>query len=220
MHGGIAKDALHIENLEAVKKGLENLGRHLRNLQHFGVPIVVGINHFMSDSKAETQVIIDYCKDFGVEVCLCKHWAEGSKGAQELAHNVVKLAESGSAKFLTLYPDNMPLLDKVRHIARALYGAKDISVDDAICNTLSSWQHEYGHFPVCIAKTQYSFSTDPNLVGAPSNHIIQIREVRLAAGAEFIVVVCGSVMTMPGLPRVPAANHIKLNDEGLIEGLF
>jgi formate--tetrahydrofolate ligase len=220
MHGGVAKDVLNIENIEAVTTGLANLGRHLHNLQQFGVPIVVGINHFIADTEAEVQAIIDYCKDFGVEVCICKHWAEGSKGAQELAHKVVALAESGMAKFSLLYPDSMPLLDKIRHIARSIYGADDISADDAVCNTLASLQHEYGHFPVCVAKTQYSFSTDPNLLGAPSNHIIPIREVRLAAGAEFIVVICGSIMTMPGLPRVPAANHIKLNDQGLIEGLF
>jgi formate--tetrahydrofolate ligase len=220
MHGGVTTDALNTESIIAVKKGLNNLGRHLSNLQQFGVPIVVGINHFMFDSQSEIQVIIDYCSDFGVEVCVCKHWAEGSKGAEELAHKVVALVESGSAKFSTLYPDNMPLLVKIRHIAQTLYGAVDIFADDAVRDTLASWEQEYGHFPVCIAKTQYSFSTDPSLLGAPSNHIIPIREVRLAAGAEFIVVICGSIMTMPGLPRVPMANHINLNDEGLIEGLF
>ncbi|MFT7261282.1 MAG: formate--tetrahydrofolate ligase [Glaciecola sp.] len=220
MHGGVSIDALNADNTIAVKKGLDNLGRHLRNLQQFGVPIVVGINHFISDRETEIRAIIEYCNDLGVEVCVCKHWAEGSKGAQELAHKVVALVESGTAKFSTLYPDNMPLLDKIRHIARTLYGARDIFANDAVRNTLASWEQEYGHFPVCIAKTQYSFSTEPNVLGAPSNHIISIREVRLAAGAEFIVVICGSVMTMPGLPRFPAANYINLNDEGLIEGLF
>jgi formate--tetrahydrofolate ligase len=220
MHGGVTIDALNTENIIAVKKGLDNLGRHLRNLQQFGVPIVVGINYFISDTETEIRAIIEYCNDLGVEACVCKHWAEGSKGAQELAHKVVALVESGSAKFSTLYPDNMSLLDKIRHIARTLYGARDIFADDAVRNTLASWEQEYGHFPVCIAKTQYSFSTEPNLLGAPSNHIISIREVRLAAGAEFIVVVCGAIMTMPGLPRFPAANYINLNDEGLIEGLF
>ena len=220
MHGGVTIDALNTENIIAVKKGLDNLGRHLRNLQQFGVPIVVGINYFISDTETEIRAIIEYCNDLGVEACVCKHWAEGSKGAQELAHKVVELVESGSAKFSTLYPDNMSLLDKIRHIARTLYGARDIFADDAVRNTLASWEQEYGHFPVCIAKTQYSFSTEPNLLGAPSNHIISIREVRLAAGAEFIVVVCGAIMTMPGLPRFPAANYINLNDEGLIEGLF
>jgi formate--tetrahydrofolate ligase len=220
MHGGVTLDALNTENIIAVKKGLDNLGRHLRNLQQFGVPIVVGINYFISDTETEIRAIIEYCNDLGVEACVCKHWAEGSKGAQELAHKVVALVESGSAKFSTLYPDNMSLLDKIRHIARTLYGARDIFADDAVRNTLASWEQEYGHFPVCIAKTQYSFSTEPNLLGAPSNHIISIREVRLAAGAEFIVVVCGAIMTMPGLPRFPAANYINLNDEGLIEGLF
>ena len=220
MHGGVTINALNTENIFAVKKGLDNLGRHLRNLQQFGVPIVVGINYFISDTETEIRAIIEYCNDLGVEACVCKHWAEGSKGAQELAHKVVELVESGSAKFSTLYPDNMSLLDKIRHIARTLYGARDIFADDAVRNTLASWEQEYGHFPVCIAKTQYSFSTEPNLLGAPSNHIISIREVRLAAGAEFIVVVCGAIMTMPGLPRFPAANYINLNDEGLIEGLF
>ena len=220
MHGGVTINALNTENIIAVKKGLDNLGRHLRNLQQFGVPIVVGINYFISDTETEIRAIIEYCNDLGVEACVCKHWAEGSKGAQELAHKVVALVESGSAKFSTLYPDNMSLLDKIRHIARTLYGARDIFADDAVRNTLASWEQEYGHFPVCIAKTQYSFSTEPNLLGAPSNHIISIREVRLAAGAEFIVVVCGSIMTMPGLPRFPAANYINVNDEGLIEGLF
>jgi formate--tetrahydrofolate ligase len=220
MHGGVTINALNTENIIAVKKGLDNLGRHLCNLQQFGVPIVVGINYFISDTETEIRAIIEYCNDLGVEACVCKHWAEGSKGAQELAHKVVALVESGSAKFSTLYPDNMSLLDKIRHIARTLYGARDIFADDAVRNTLASWEQEYGHFPVCIAKTQYSFSTEPNLLGAPSNHIISIREVRLAAGAEFIVVVCGAIMTMPGLPRFPAANYINLNDEGLIEGLF
>jgi formate--tetrahydrofolate ligase len=220
MHGGVPKDALNIENVDAVKKGLENLGRHLRNLGQFGVPVVVGINHFTADSDAEVQEIVEYCTDFGVEACVCTHWAEGSKGTQELAHKVVKLAESGISQFRTLYPDSMPLFDKIRHIARTLYGADDIAADKAVRNTLASWQEEYGHFPICIAKTQYSFSTDPALLGAPSNHIVPIREVRLATGAEFIVVVCGSIMTMPGLPRVPSANNIKLNDKGLIEGLF
>ncbi len=220
LHGGVAKDALNTENVDAVKKGLENLGRHLRNLGQFGVPVVVGINHFTVDIDAEVQEIIEYCKDFGVEACVCKHWAEGSKGAAELAHKVVKLVESGISQFRPLYPDSMPLYDKIRHIARTLYGADDVAADKVVRDTLAGWQEEYGHFPICMAKTQYSFSTDPNLLGAPSNHIIPIREVRLATGAEFIVVVCGSIMTMPGLPRIPAANAIKLNDEGLIEGLF
>ena len=220
MHGGVAKDALNTENVDAVKKGLENLGRHLRNLGQFGVPVVVGINHFTADSDAEVQEIIEYCKDFGVEACVCKHWADGSKGAAELAHKVVKLVESGISQFRPLYPDSMPLFDKIRHIARTLYGADDVAADKTVRDTLAGWQEAYGHFPICMAKTQYSFSTDPNLLGAPSNHIVPIREVRLATGAEFIVVVCGSIMTMPGLPRVPSANTIKLNNEGLIEGLF
>lgn len=220
MHGGVAKDALNTENVDAVKKGLENLGRHLRNLGQFGVPVVVGINHFTADSDAEVQEIIEYCKDFGVEACVCKHWADGSKGAAELAHKVVKLVESGISQFRPLYPDSMPLFDKIRHIARTLYGADDVAADKTVRDTLAGWQEAYGHFPICMAKTQYSFSTDPNLLGAPSNHIVPIREVRLATGAEFIVVVCGSIMTMPGLPRVPSANNIQLNDEGLIEGLF
>ncbi len=220
MHGGVAKDELNNENVDALKKGLDNLGRHLRNLGQFGVPVVVGINHFTADTDAEVQAIIEYCAEFGVEACVCKHWADGSKGTQELAHKVVGLVESGAAQFRTLYPDTMPLFEKIRHIARTLYGADDIAADKAVRDKLASWQKEFGHFPVCMAKTQYSFSTDPALLGAPSNHIVPIREVRLSAGAEFIVVVCGSIMTMPGLPRVPSANNIKLNDEGLIDGLF
>ncbi len=220
MHGGAAKDELNNENVDALKKGLDNLGRHLRNLGQFGVPVVVGINHFTADTDAEVQAIIDYCAEFGVEACVCKHWADGSKGTQELAHKVVGLVESGAAQFRTLYPDTMPLFEKIRHIARTLYGADDIAADKAVRDKLASWQKEFGHFPVCMAKTQYSFSTDPALLGAPSNHIVPIREVRLSAGAEFIVVICGSIMTMPGLPRIPSANNIKLNDEGLIDGLF
>ncbi len=220
MHGGVSKEDLNNENVAAVKKGLENLGRHLRNLGQFGVPVVVGINNFTADTDEELQVIKDYCAEFGVEVCVCKHWAEGSKGTEELAKQVVSLAESGAAQFRTLYDDSMPLFNKIRHIARTLYGAEDIVADKAVRDKLASWQEEYGHFPVCMAKTQYSFSTDPALLGAPFGHVVPIREVRLSAGAEFVVAICGQIMTMPGLPRVPSANNIRLNEEGQIEGLF
>ncbi len=220
MHGGVAKEDLNSENVAAVKKGLENLGRHLRNLGQFGVPVVVGINNFTADTDEELQVIKDYCAEFGVEVCVCKHWAEGSKGTEDLAKQVVALAESGAAQFRTLYDDSMPLFNKIRHIARTLYGAEDIVADKAVRDKLASWQEEYGHFPVCMAKTQYSFSTDPALLGAPFGHVVPIREVRLSAGAEFVVAICGQIMTMPGLPRVPSANNIRLNEEGQVEGLF
>lgn len=220
MHGGVAVDALNSENIDALKKGLDNLGRHLRNLGQFGVPVVVAINHFTADTQAEIQAIIDYCADFTVEAYVCKHWADGSTGIQALAHKVVNLAEAGVSQFRALYPDTLPLFEKARHIARTLYGADDIAADKAIRNQLASWQEEFGHFPVCMAKTQYSFSTDPALLGAPSNHIVPIREVRLSAGAEFIVIICGSIMTMPGLPRTPSANNIKLNNDGLVDGLF
>lgn len=220
MHGGVAKSELNNENVEAVKKGLENLGRHLRNLGQFGVPAVVGINNFISDTEAELQAIRDYCADFGVEVCVCTHWADGSKGTEELANKVVALADSGTSQFRTLYEDDMPLFDKIRHVARTLYGAEDVVADKAVRDKLASWQKDYGHFPVCMAKTQYSFSTDPALLGAPSGHVVPVREVRLSAGAEFVVAICGEIMTMPGLPRVPSANSIRLNDEGQIEGLF
>jgi formate--tetrahydrofolate ligase len=221
MHGGVAKDQLAGENVEAVTKGCENLGRHMRNLSNFGVPVTVAINKFVTDTSGEIAAITQFCEEFGVKAFECNHWGEGSAGVQELATHVAAVADSGQAQFHTLYDDNMPLWDKARHIARTLYGADDIIADKKVRDQFAKFEAEgYGHFPICMAKTQYSFSTDPSLIGAPCDHTVPIREIRLSAGAEFIVAVCGDIMTMPGLPRVPSADNICLNDEGLVEGLF
>ncbi len=221
MHGGIAKDKLSTANPDAVRKGCENLGQHLRNLGNFGVPVAVAINHFTADTDAELEIVRKYCKDFGVEAHTCRHWAEGGAGAVDLARHVVDLAESKAHQFHTLYDDDMPLWEKTRHIARTIYGAEDIIADKKVRDQFARLQSDgHGHYPICMAKTQYSFSTDPNLLGAPKGHVVPIREIRLAAGAEFVVVVCGSIMTMPGLPRVPAADDIRVNQDGQIEGLF
>ena len=221
MHGGVARDQLGGENVEAVKKGCDNLGRHIRNLSQFGVPITVAMNRFSADTESELNAVRDYCAEMGVKAFDCNHWGEGSKGTQELAHHVAEVADSGQAQFHTLYDDDMPLWEKARHIARTLYGAEDIIADKKIRDQFAKFEADgYGSFPVCMAKTQYSFSTDPALMGAPSGHEVPIREVRLSAGAEFIVVVCGDIMTMPGLPRVPSADNIRLNDAGQVEGLF
>ena len=221
MHGGVAKEDLGKENVEAVKKGLENLGRHIQNVQKFGVPVVVAVNNFVSDSQSEFEEVKKYCQNLNVEAILCKHWAEGSKGTIDLANKVVALAESGNSKFKPLYEDSLSLWDKVSSIAQNIYGASEIVADKSVRNQFKVYEESgYGKFPICMAKTQYSFSTDPNLKGAPSGHVVQIREVRLSAGAEFIVVVTGEIMTMPGLPKTPAANSIKLNPSGEIEGLF
>jgi len=221
MHGGVAKDQLTGENIDAIKKGCENLGRHIRNLKQFGVPVTVAINRFATDSDGELAVIREFCGEFGVEAFDCYHWGEGSKGTLELAEHVAKVADSGLAQFQTLYDDELPLFEKVRHIARSLYGADDVIADKKVRDQFAKFEAEgYGHFPVCLAKTQYSFSTDPSLMGAPRGHDLPIREIRLSAGAEFIVVVCGDIMTMPGLPRVPSADSIHLNAEGQVEGLF
>ena len=220
MHGGVAKDDLGKENVDAVKAGLANLGRHIQNVKKFGVPLVVGVNNFTTDTPAEFEAVKEYCATLGVEAILCTHWAEGSKGTEALATKVVELAESGSAHFAPLYPDDMPLWDKVKTIATNIYDAREITADKAVRDQFKTFEEAgYGHFPICMAKTQYSFSTDPNLKGAPSDHVVAIREIRLSAGAEFIVVVTGDIMTMPGLPRVPAANTIKL-EEGVVVGLF
>jgi formate--tetrahydrofolate ligase len=220
MHGGVAKDDLGKENVSAVEAGLANLGRHIKNVQKFGVPVVVGVNNFTTDTPAEFEAVKKYCADLGVDAVLCTHWAEGSKGTKELAEKVVALAESGSAKFAPLYEDSVSLWDKVKTIATSIYDASDITAEKAVRDQLKAFEDAgYGKFPICMAKTQYSFSTDPSLKGAPSNHIVAIREVRLSAGAEFIVVVTGDIMTMPGLPKVPAANTIKL-ENGLVQGLF
>ena len=221
MHGGVAKDELSKENVEAVKKGLENLGRHIKNVQKFGVPVVVAVNNFVSDTQNEFEEVRKYCQNLNVEAILCKHWAEGSKGTIDLANKVVELAEAGDSKFKPLYEDSMSLWDKVSTIAQNIYGASEIVADKTIRDQFKIYEESgYSKFPICMAKTQYSFSTDPNLKGAPSGHVVQIREIRLSAGAEFIVVVTGEIMTMPGLPKIPAANSIKLNSSGEIEGLF
>lgn len=220
MHGGVAKEDLKKENLEALKKGCANLGRHLENMKKFGVPIAVAVNHFIADTEAEVQVIKDFCKTHGVEAFKCTHWAEGSKGTADLAAHVVTLAEKGS-QFKPIYNDELSLFDKVKTIAREIYRADDVIADKSVRDQLKTWEAAgYGKFPICVAKTQYSFTTDPNLKGAPVNHTIPIREVRLSAGAEFIVVVCGDIMTMPGLPKVPSAEVIGLDAKGQIEGLF
>jgi formate--tetrahydrofolate ligase len=221
MHGGVAKENLTSENAKAVRKGCENLGQHLRNLGHFGVPIAVAINHFTADTEAELDVIRNYCEEYGVEVHLCRHWAEGGKGATGLARHVVELVDGHPPQFHTLYDDAMPLWEKARHVARTIYGADDLIADKKVRDQFARFQQDgYGKYPVCMAKTQYSFSTDPNLLGAPKGHVVPVREIRLAAGAEFLVVVCGAIMTMPGLPRKPAAAGMRVNAKGQIEGLF
>ncbi|HSD35840.1 MAG TPA: formate--tetrahydrofolate ligase, partial [Alphaproteobacteria bacterium] len=220
MHGGVAKEDLGKENVEAVKKGAANLARHVENVGHFGVPAVVAINRFITDTDAELRAVEQICAELGVMAMECTHWAEGGKGTERLARHVVELAESGRSNFRTLYPDDLPLWDKVRTIAQRLYHAQGIIADQKVRDQFKELQKNYGHYPVCIAKTQYSFSTDPNLKGAPSNHVVPIREVRLSNGAEFIVVICGEIMTMPGLPRVPSANSIKLDEKNQVVGLF
>jgi formate--tetrahydrofolate ligase len=219
--GGIAKDQLNVENTEALLKGCVNLGRHIRNLSQFGVPIVVAINNFVTDTEAEFEVIREYCKQFHVDVSVSSHWEHGGDGAIDLAEKVVALAESGASQFKTLYDDEMPLFEKVETIAKTLYHADEVLADKVVRDKLAWFQNNgFGHLPVCIAKTQYSFSTDPQLLGAPTGHSMSIREVRLSAGAGFVVVVCGAIMTMPGLPRSPAADKIHLDEEGLVQGLF
>jgi formate--tetrahydrofolate ligase len=221
MHGGVEKADLGKENVEAVEKGFVNLARHVENLRKFGVPPVVAINGFSADTKAEIDKLRQLCAELDVEVIPCTHWANGSKGTEDLAKKVVEIIDNQPGEFRHLYPDNMPLWDKVQTIAQNLYGAQGAIGDKKVRNQLREFEENgFGNLPVCMAKTQYSFSTDPALRGAPSNHVVPIREVRLSAGAGFIVVVCGEIMTMPGLPRVPAANAIHLNADGQVEGLF
>ncbi len=221
MHGGVAKEELKKENTEALKKGMVNLGRHIENMKKFGVPIAVAINHFVTDTDADIEVVRSFCKEHGVEAFKCTHWAEGGKGTEALAKHVAELADRSSVQFKPIYGDDMPLWDKIKTIAREIYRADDIVADKSVRDQLKSYESQgYGKFPICMAKTQYSFSTDPNLKGAPINHIVPIREVRLSAGAEFIVVVCGDIMTMPGLPKVPSAEVIGLDAKGQIAGLF
>jgi formate--tetrahydrofolate ligase len=221
MNGGVAKADLGAENVDAVKKGCPNLGRHISNVKSFGVPVVVAINHFYSDTDAEVAAVQAYVAEQGAEAILCKHWANGSAGIEDLAHKVVQLAESGAANFAPLYPDEMPLFQKLETIAKRIYHADEVIADKSIRDQLKTWEAAgYGHLPICVAKTQYSFTTDPTVRGAPTGHSVPVREVRLSAGAGFIVAICGEIMTMPGLPKVPSAEVIRLNDEGNVEGLF
>jgi formate--tetrahydrofolate ligase len=221
MNGGVAKADLGAENVDAVKKGCPNLGRHIANVKSFGVPVVVAINHFYSDTEAEIAAVKAYVAEQGAEAILCKHWAQGSAGIEDLARKVVQLAEGGGANFSPLYPDDMPLFQKIETIAKRIYHADEVLADKSIRDQLRAWEAAgYGHLPICMAKTQYSFSTDPNLRGAPTGHSVPVREVRLSAGAGFVVAICGEIMTMPGLPKVPSAEVIRLNDEGHVEGLF
>ena len=221
MNGGVSRADLGEENVDAVKKGCPNLGRHIENLEQFGVPTVVAINHFVTDTDTEVQAIKDYVTSQGSEAVLCKHWTEGSKGTTELAKKVVEIVESGTAQYAPLYPDEMPLIEKIETIAKRIYRADEVLADAKIRKQLIDWEEQgYGNLPVCMAKTQYSFTTDPNRRGAPTGHSLPVREVRLSAGAGFIVVICGEIMTMPGLPKVPSAEAICINDDGLIDGLF
>jgi len=221
MHGGIAKDDLKTENTNALKKGLINLQRHIENIKKFGLPVAVAVNHFIKDTDNEVKALMEFCDGIGVKASLCTHWANGGKGTKELANHVVELCEKNDAKFKFLYESKTPLFKKIETIAKEIYRANEVIADTKIRDQLKSFENQgYGDFPICIAKTQYSFSTDPSLKGAPTGHVLPIREIRLCSGAEFIVVVCGAVMTMPGLPRVPAADSIKLNKDGEIEGLF
>ncbi len=221
MHGGLAKDELKNENVEALKKGLVNLQRHIENVKKFGLPVAVAVNHFVDDTENEVKELIKACEKMGVKAKLCMHWAKGGEGTKDLAAHVVELIDQNESNFKFLYEDSFPLFDKIEKVAKEIYRASEVIADTKVREQLKNFEEQgYGNLPICVAKTQYSFSTDPNLKGAPSGHILPIREVRLSSGAEFIVVICGSIMTMPGLPRVPAANSIKLNDKGEIEGLF
>ena len=222
MHGGVEKEDLKKENIDALKKGLPNLERHIQNIKKFGLEILVAINHFITDTKNEVKIIEDYCSKLGVKASVCMHWEKGGEGTKDLANNVVELCNKSKKNgFKFLYSSETPILKKVEAIAKEIYGASSIEVDEKIKQQIKKIEDDgFGKFPVCIAKTQFSFSTDPKLKGAPTGHVLPIREIRLSSGAEFIVVICGSIMTMPGLPKVPAADSIKLNDKGDIEGLF
>lgn len=221
MNGGVAKKDLSNEDVSAVNNGCANLGRHIGNLKSFGVPVVVAINHFVTDTDAEVQAVKNYVKTQGSEAILSQHWEHGSKGSEVLATRVAEIADSGVSAFAPIYPDDMKLADKIQTIAKRIYHADEALMDQKIRDQLKLWEDQgYGSLPVCMAKTQYSFSTDPTLRGAPTGFSIPVREVRLSAGAGFVVVVCGEIMTMPGLPRTPSAENIHLNDDGQIEGLF
>ena len=221
MHGGTKKDDLGLENIDAITKGCKNLKRHIENIRKFGVPVVVAINDYVTDTKKEHTAIINYCKNIGIKCKISSHWEKGGKGAADLAKEVAKIADSNSAEFRTLYDNKMSLWDKTQYIAQNIYGAAEIIADKKVRNQFKKLEDDgFGEYPICMAKTQYSFSTDPLLMGAPSGHDVPIREVRLSAGAEFIIVVCGEIMTMPGLPKIPAAENINVDNEGLIQGLF
>jgi len=221
MHGDVSKEDLKNENVNALKKGLVNLERHINNVRKFGLPVTVAINHFITDSKDEVDAVLSFCTTQGVKASMCTHWSDGGDGATELAQNVIDICEESKNTFKFLYEDDLTLFKKIEKIAQEIYHASEVVADTKVRQQLKDFETKgFGKLPVCIAKTQYSFSTDPNLKGAPTGHVLPIREVRLSSGAEFIVVVCGDIMTMPGLPSVPAANSIKLNDHGEIEGLF
>ncbi len=221
MNGGVAKSDLGDENVDAVIEGCPNLGRHIENVKSFGVPVVVAINHFVTDTDAEVKAVQDYVSDMGSEAILCKHWEKGSEGTVELAERIAEIADSEIGNFAPLYNDDMSLLGKIETIAKRIYRADEVLADAKIRNQLKEWESAgYGNLPVCMAKTQYSFTTDPNRRGAPTGHSVPVREVRLSAGAGFIVVICGEIMTMPGLPSKPASENIMLNETGQIEGLF
>ena len=221
MNGGIPKDQLSKENVDALEKGSINLLRHIENIKKFNLPAIVGINHFISDTDNEVEKLLDIVSTSGSEAIVCKHWSDGSEGTKQLAQKVVEICDSNAADFQPLYKDDLPLIDKIKCVATEIYRASDISADKKIINQLNDWEKAgYGNLPVCMAKTQYSFSADPNLLGAPDGHTIPIREVRLSAGAGFIVVICGDIMTMPGLPSVPAAEKIHIDKENLVQGLF
>ena len=221
MNGGVAKADLGGENVDAVKAGCANLGRHIENVKSFGVPVVVAINHFVTDTDAEVQAVKDYVATQGSEAVLSRHWELGSEGSADLATKVVEIIEKGEANFAPIYPDEMSLADKISTIATKIYRADSAQMDQKILNQLKDWEDQgYGNLPVCMAKTQYSFTTDPERRGAPTGFDIPVREVRLSAGAGFVVAICGEIMTMPGLPRVPSAENIRLNADGDVEGLF
>ncbi len=221
MHGGVAKEDLKKENVSALKEGMVNLRRHINNIRKFGLPVTVAVNHFITDTEDEMKTLLDFCETQGVKASKCTHWSNGSEGTVELAKNVTEICEDKKDTFKFLYDDDLPLFKKIEKIAQEIYSASEVVADTKVRQQLKDFEENgYGKLPVCIAKTQYSFSTDPNLKGAPTGHVLPVREVRLSSGAEFIVVVCGEIMTMPGLPRVPAADSIKLNDKGEIEGLF
>ncbi|WP_376710586.1 formate--tetrahydrofolate ligase [Pseudochrobactrum lubricantis] len=221
MNGGVPKSELGTGNAEALKKGSSNLIRHIRNVQKFGLPVVVAINHFASDTHEEIAVLNDVCNEAGVKAILCRHWSEGGAGAEDLAYEVAKLADNNDAELQLLYEDSLPLWEKIQTVAREIYGAEQARAEPAVLKQLEQWERDgFGHLPVCMAKTQYSFSVDPTALGAPSGHIVPVREVKLSAGAGFIVAICGNIMTMPGLPRTPAAEHIGLNHNNEIQGLF